>query len=411
MDMEVRTTVGVNSGTPFHSRTAALNKTTWWYGWTDYVIPDVFTTIADELAAVRSTVAMIDMSPLPKIEVTGLDAARFLDYLSVRKTSANVVGHALYTAWCTPDGKLITDGLVFRLEENRYIVSSDSIFEWFMANQGEFDVTLRRCTDDYGVLSLQGPLSTATLSQATGEDWSDFAFCQLRFANIDGCQIMVARQGFTGEVGYELWVARQDGPRVWDAVHASGQQFGIRAAGEFALDLARLEAGMTLASTDYTNAGPDGRSAHVPADPANLSSPYEMGLGKFVNLEKGAFIGRDALRQEAETGVRRKLIGLEFDWKALVDRYLALGEPPEITPRVRWDAMAIKLDHTTVGRATSLCWSPYLKRGIGFATVEASLAVIGTELAVDWVDQWGKPIGAIPARLVDYPFVKLKRAG
>lgn len=410
MDMEVRTTVGINSGTPFHSRTAALSKTTWWYGWTDYVIPDVFTTIAEELAAVRSAVAMIDMSPLPKIEVTGPDAGRFLDFLSIRKTTANVVGHALYTAWCTHEGKLITDGLVFRLEENRYIVSSDSIFEWFMSNRGAFDVNLRRCTDEYGVLSLQGPKSTVTLNKATGDDWSDFAFCQLRFATIAGCNVMVARQGFTGEIGYELWVARQDGPQVWDAVHASGQEFGIKAAGEFALDLARLEAGMTLASTDYTNAGPDGRSAHVPADPGNLSSPYEIGLGKFVNLDKGDFIGRDALRKEAETGPHRKLIGLEFDWKELVGHYLALGEPPEITPRVRWDAMAIKMQGTTVGRATSLCWSPYLKRGIGFASIEAALAVVGTTVSVDWVDQWGKSIGIVPACLVECPFVSLTRA-
>ncbi len=170
--------VNERCGTPFHNRTSKLIETTWWYGWSQYVIPDVFTSMEEEVAAIRNTVAMIDMSPLPKVDFIGPDAVRYFDYLTVRSMAKNEVGHVQYTCWTNHEGQLITDGLGFRLAEDHILVSSDTSLNWFRLNAKGFDVELIDRTDDYGVLSLQGPYSRDTLRDATGEDWSNFPFCR-----------------------------------------------------------------------------------------------------------------------------------------------------------------------------------------------------------------------------------------
>jgi aminomethyltransferase len=397
-------------GTPFHSRTAALNMTTWWYGWSNYVIPDVFTNVDDEVDAVRNSVAVIDMSPLPKVEFSGPDATRYIDYLSVRSTAKSEVGHALYTAWCNHEGKLITDGIAFRLEENRYIISSDTSLRWFQENREGFDVELTDRTDDYGVLSLQGPKSREVLSRASGVSWDDFRFCRIRHTTIGAVPVFVARQGFTGELGYEIWVTRANGPALWDAIFTAGEVFGIRPVGEYALDIARVEAGLTLASADYTNPGPDGHSAHVVVDADNISSPYEVGLGYLVHLNKGDFIGKVSLQAEMDNGgPARGLVGLELNWQEILDHYVARGLPPEVTPRVRWDTMPVKVGDKISGRASSATWSPTLKKLIAFACLDKDLSQIGTEVRVDWRDQCLQLIGPVTARVVGLPFIDIKR--
>ena len=405
-----RSVVRSECGTPFHDRTAALNTTTWWYGWSQYVIPDVFTSMEEELAAIRRGVAMIDMSPLPKVEFSGRDALRYFDYLSVRSMARNRVGHVHYTCWTDRRGKLITDGLGFRLAEDHLLVSSDTSFRWFRQNADGFDVSLVDRTDDFGVLSLQGPQSRAALTDATNEDWADLAFCRIRHTTIGGAEVFVARQGFTGELGYEIWVARPDGSAVWDSIWEAGQEFGIKPAGEYALDVARLEAGLMLASSDYTNPGPDGRSAHVIVREHETTSPFEVGLGSLVHLDKGDFIGRGALRAEKEAGPKKKFVGLELDWKNIVELYATAGRPPEIAPRVRWDAMTARVGDRIVGRATSATWSPTLSRLIAFGCLDIDATAMGTEIIVDWTDQWFAPIGPVHATVVRLPFVELKRA-
>ena len=170
------------------------------------MIPDVFTSMEEELTAIRTGVAMIDMSPLPKVDFRGRDALRYFDYLSVRSIARNRVGHVHYTCWTDHRGKLVTDGLGFRMAEDHLLVSSDTSFGWFRHNAEGFDVSLVDRTHDYGVLSLQGPRSHAVLTDATNEDWSDLAFCRMRHTTIGGAEVFVARQGFTGELGYEIWV-------------------------------------------------------------------------------------------------------------------------------------------------------------------------------------------------------------
>ena len=405
-----RSVVRSECGTPFHDRTAALNTTTWWYGWSQYVIPDVFTSMEEELTAIRTGVAMIDMSPLPKVDFRGRDALRYFDYLSVRSIARNRVGHVHYTCWTNHSGKLVTDGLGFRMAEDHLLVSSDTSFGWFRHNAEGFDVSLVDRTHDYGVLSLQGPRSHAVLTDATVEDWSDLAFCRMRHTTIGGAEVFVARQGFTGELGYEIWVRRPYGNAVWDAVWEAGRKHGVKPAGEYALDVARMEAGLTLASSDYTNPGPDGRSAHVVVREDETTSPFEVGLGALVHLDKGDFIGREALRAEKEAGSRRKFVGLELDWRNIVDWYAKACRPPEIAPRVRWDAMTARVGDRIVGRATSATWSPTLSKLIAFGCLDIDATAMGTEVVVDWTDQWFAPIGTVHATVVRLPFVELKRA-
>jgi aminomethyltransferase len=259
---------------------------------------------------------------------------------------------------------------------------------------------------------LQGPSSRQVLEEVTQESWSGFRFCRLKRMKIGGVSVMVARQGFTGELGYELWVKREDALSLWDAVYEAGQKHGILPAGEYALDVARLEAGLTLATADYTNAGPDGRSAHVPADRTNLASPFELGLGKYVDLSKGDFIGREALQQEQKNGgPSHALVGIEIDWRRVQALYEARQLPPEVSPRVRWDALAIVENNRKIGRATSASWSATLGKMIGFACIERLRAKPGERLTIAWADWGGRPMGTASATVVPYPFIPMKRAG
>lgn len=192
-------------GTPLHASMSALNQTTWWYGWGPYIIPDVYTAMPEELDAIRNGVALIDMSPLPKAQLSGSGAVVLADRLVTRDLSKLAVGQVLYTPWCDENGYLIGDGLVFRLEADRCIISGELSFPWIQRHAGGLDVEIADVMDQVGVLSLQGPRSRPVLEEATSESWSDLGFSRIRHTRIANTDVTVARQGFTGEHGYELW--------------------------------------------------------------------------------------------------------------------------------------------------------------------------------------------------------------
>ena len=397
----------ITIGSPFHSRTAPLNQTTWWYGWNGYLIPDVYTDPIGELSAVREAAAVIDMSPLPKFEISGPDAPQLIDYLITRDSSKLEVNQIFYTPLCNEQGKLIADGLVFRIDEITYRLSLDNCFQWLVQNGRGYDVEVRDITDNFGLLALQGPKAHEVLAAATGRDWSDLPFSRRRVTSIAGIEVDLARQGFTGERGFELWVRAKDGPDVWEAIWQAGQPFGLQAAGEYAIDIARVEAGLILVSADYTGAGPDPRCADVPVDDKNHASPFEMGLGRFIDFGGGDFIGKSALSEELDRGVSRQLVGLEIDWPQIVTAYTGQGLLPEISPRVRWDTLPAFLEDRRIGRATSITWSPTLRRMIGFASLETAYAKKGANLKIHW------PVGTgssqITAKVVELPFIPSNR--
>ena len=398
-------------GTPFHAGTEPRTASPWWFGWGGYVVPDVYTDPLDELRAIRAAASMNEMSPIPKIEVRGPDAQACVDHLITRDASRMDVGCAWYTPWCTDDGKVVADGIVFRFEPDRFVFSGDRCERFLRGQSGGFDAEIDDVTDDHGILALQGPRSRAVLESVTGESWADLKFSRFRPCVIDGARVNVARQGFTGELGFELWVDRPDGPRVWEAVAEAGAPFGIQPAGEYAIDIARVEAGLILISADYTGAGPDSPSADTPPNPSDFVTPYELGMGHCVKLDKPAdFVGRAALAAEHSRGPARRIVGLEFDVEGIVALFMDAGEAPNVSPRVRWDHLPLCSGGEAAGRASSVTWSPSTSRLIGFGLVPAALAGAGTELTVQWADFWGRPLGPATAQVCEYPFIDLSRS-
>ncbi|MBL8583934.1 MAG: aminomethyltransferase family protein [Rhizobiaceae bacterium] len=397
-------------GTPFHSATAAHNKTTWWYAWDKYVIPDAYTDMPSELRAIRGAAALIDMSPLPKMEIAGPEAHRLVNRLMTRDLSAIAVGQAMYAPWCNEHGLLIGDGLVFRSEEQRFIISGEASHAWFAANATGLDVQVRDVSDEFGVLSLQGPRAFDVLAAATGRDWSALKFSAMARARIADVDLFVARQGFTGERGFELWVPRDGGAAVWNVVYEAGEKFGIRPAGEYAVDVARVEAGLILVSADYTGAGPDQRCAHVQVAADLTVTPYQAGLGKFVDLGRD-FVGRDALaREQGGPQNGRRLVGLRYDAAEILRLAAANSALGTALSRVYWGSMTAWKDGAVVGRASSLCFSPTLRRAISFGFLPGDLAEPGASVDVEMKDDSGTGIGLVCAEVTRLPFVELKRS-
>ena len=410
-DCETRP-AGALRRTPFDGSTVPRMASTWWFGWGGYVVPDVYTDPDRELLAIRSTVSMNEMSPIPKIKVRGPEAAACVDYLITRDASKMEVGHAWYTPWCTHEGKVVADGIVFCLEPERFVFSGDRCETFFREQTGGFEVEITDVTDDYGILALQGPRSRDVLQSVTGKSWDDLRLSRFRPAVIDGVRVNVARQGFTGELGFELWVERPDGERVWEAVAGAGAPFGIQPAGDYAIDIARVEAGLILISADYTGAGPDSPSADTAPNSPDFVTPYELGLGHCVKLDKASdVIGREALAAEHRRGPARRVVGLTFDVEVIVRLFLDAGLAPDVSPRVRWDHLPLYAGDDVVVRASSVTWSPRTSQLIGFGLVPTELAEAGTELTVEWADYWGQALGPAAARVCEGLRVSVHRPG
>jgi aminomethyltransferase len=400
-------------GTPFHARTAQSSQTPWYFNWDLNHVVDVYDDFHAELRAIRGTVAMGDMSPLCKAEISGPDAARFVDWVIPRDTSDLKVGSIYYTPWCNHDGKVVSDGLVFRDGEDSYRFTGDPTVEWFRQIADGYDIEVSDVTDDFGILAIQGPRSREVLEAATGDEWSGLDFSRLRPATVGGVPVEVARQGFTGELGYELLTPADRGVPVWDAIAEAGEPFGIRPCGEWAIDVARVEAGLMIPGPDYANAGPDPTGSHTisASDPEFHSSPFELGMGWMVDLAKKDFVGKAALITEQESGgPRRRLVGLDIDWLQIVAAHVDRGVPPNVSPRVEWVAKPVIAEGRPVGRATSITWAPTAGKLIGFGHVEEGIGQAGTRVAITWdIAGTGVAIEAA-ATVAELPFLDLRRA-
>lgn len=398
-------------GTPFNSRTAPLNFRVRWSAWDKYHVADEFSGLKEELRAVRNDVAVLDMSPLTKLNISGPDAARFTNYLITRDVSKMEVNQIYFTPWCDYNGKVISDGMVFRMGENQFRFTGDPSEVWFNHVREGFDVEITDVTHERAILSLQGPKSLEVLEAATGQDWSDFKFSRIRIEKIGGVDVEIARQGFTGERGYELCVAAEDAVAMWDAVMEAGQAFGIQPAGYLAVDRARIEAGLIIPGPDYANGGlaEDATGAPIPIDDENQSSPFELRLGKFVDFDKGDFVGREALLKEKENNAtKRKMAGLVFDWHTIADAYIEQNLAPVVVPNTIWMPLSVSKDGSRIGRATSVTWSPTLEKLIGFGFLEKAYVELGSRVAVEF-EVNGKAI-SVNAEVVKLPFLELQRA-
>lgn len=400
-------------GTPFHASTARLSQTSLVHNWDLHHVVDVYEDFHAELRAIRENVAMGDASPMTKVVISGADAARFIDEMIPRDTSGLEEGSILYSPLCNDDGKVIVDGLLFRDGKSSYRFSADPMIEWFQQNAARYDVQVRDVTYDYAVLTIQGPLSREVLDSATGGDWSNLGFSRLVPATVGRVDVEVARQGFSGELGYEILIPAAAATEVWDAIADAGQRHGIRPYGHQAIDVARVEAGLVLPGADYANAGPDPTGSHVAsaADPTLFSSPFELGMAWLIDLEKEHFIGRDALVAERAGGApSRTLVGFEIDWRQLVAKHLEHGVPPTGAPRVDWAAKPVTDDGTPAGRATSITWSPTVNKMIGFGHIDSHLSMPGTRLSIVWEIAGEETTIDVPAVVSEIPFLDLRRS-
>ena len=364
--------------TPFHARTAPLCVSQAWRRWAGYVVASSYEMVHErEYHAVRSSAALFDVSPLYKYLVEGKDAERLLDRVVTRNVAKCKVGQVLYTPWCDADGKIIDDGTVSRLDERKFrVTSADPNIRWLSLNAAGLDVTIEDVSERIAALSLQGPNARAILERATGSDLSGLKFFRYTRGAIKGIDVGISRTGYTGDLGYEIWMAAEHALPVWDALMAAGTPFGIVPCGILALDIARIEAGLMLIEVDYV-------SAHHALIERQKSSPFEMNLAWTVDLAKPWFVGQGALAAEAARGPEWKFIGLDIDWDALESLYEAVRLPPRL-PTAAWRVSVPVFAHgTQVGYATSGCWSPLLKKYIALAHVPSAYAAPGTELEME----------------------------
>ncbi len=390
-------------GTAFHPRTAPLNRKMQWREWSGYFASSVYADAHDiEYNAIREAAALIDVSPLYKYLVSGPDAERLVDRVITRDATRLQVGAVYYTPWCDENGKVVDDGTVHRLDDRLYRwTAADPQLRWLRQNSAGLDVTIDDETEATAVLALQGPLSRDVLEAATGESFADLRYFRRRASSIAGVAVDVSRTGYTGDLGYEVWIPAESAVAVWDVLMAAGRAYGLRPAGMLALDVVRLEAGLILLEVDYT-------SARHAMNPEQHYSPAEIGLGRLVDFKKGDFVGRLALEREAKIGgPPRRLVGLQLDWYDIEGLYDAQGLPPAISPVVDRSPVPVLDGSRQVGRATSHGWSPILKQAIALASVPPQHEAIGTRLAVEWTVEGRR--GRVGAAVVELPFLDLPR--
>lgn len=394
-------------GTAFHPRTSALNRSMEWRGWSGYYAAGVYADHLDiEYNAIREAAALIDVSPLYKYVVRGRDAVRLVDRVITRDATRIAVDRVVYTPWCDEAGKVIDDGTVARLDETTFRwTAADPCLRWFEMNARGLDVEIEDVSERIAALALQGPQSRGVLEAVTDQSLADLPYFGRRAARAGAVDVDITRTGYTGDLGYELWVDAGDALALWDALMEAGASFGLRPAGILALDVARTEAGLLLIEVDYTSS----RQARTPEQ---AYSPFEIGLGRLVSFDKGEFVGRDALLAErAAGGPPRRLVGLELSWAGIERAFADHGLSPEVPATASRPPIPVFArrggQQRQVGRATTTAWSPTLKKMIALASVESAFEPAGTELLVEWSVEGSRT--RVPAQVVPLPFLDLPR--
>jgi len=364
--------------TPFHARTAPLVRAQTWRRWAGYQVASGYEPHPDrEYAAVRNAAALLDVSPLYKYRVSGPGAARLLDRMVTRDVSKCRVGQVLYTPWCDVHGKVIDDGTISRLDEHTFrLTSAEPNLRWLSMNSVGLEASIEDVSERTGALALQGPLSRAILQQVTPADLTALKYFRLVHTTVREIRVTISRTGYTGDLGFELWVDADRATALWDALIDAGTPYGITPAGIWALDLARIEAGLVMLDVDYF-------SAHRAVIEDQKSSPFELNLGWTVSADKGPYNGRRALRAEKARGPAWGFVGLEVDWESLEKIYAERGLPPQL-PTVAWRTSApVYKDGKQIGYATSGCWSPLLKKYLALAHVVAPHFHAGADVELE----------------------------
>jgi aminomethyltransferase len=365
-------------GTAFHERTFPLCQSLNYREWSGYYTVSVYEVHHEhEYNAIRNACALIDISPLYKYLITGKDATRLVNRVITRDVSKVRVGQVIYCCWCDEEGKVIDDGTISRLEPNVYRwTAADPSLRWFRQNGLNMDVLIEDISEKVAALALQGPTSAKLLKAVADADIANLKYFRVTHGQIAGVPVDISRTGYTGDLGYEIWMPWTDAVRVWDALADKGRQFDLHATGMLALDVARVEAGLLLIEVDYTSS----KKAMIASQ---KFSPYELGLAKMVHLEKENFIGKHALEHDANNGVPRQLVGLDFDWPDVEQLYERYGLTPAAPAQASRTAVPVYSLEKQVGRATTTTWSPTLKKMIALASVGTEHSKPGTPLQME----------------------------
>ncbi len=396
--------------TPFHPRTQPLNQAWDWRPWAGYVVASKYEmTHLREYYALRNSAGLLDISPLYKYALEGPDAERLLCRLLVRDIRACRPGQAHYTCWCDEHGYVLEDGVVFRLAEDRFRLTSAEPNEPYLWEQAQgLDVTLQDISEAYAIAAVQGPRAGRVVQQALDDAAgrlavANLAYFQLTQTTLAGQLVMISRTGYTGDLGYEIWLPAAAAAPVWDHLLAVGEDEGVLPAGMLALDMARIEAGLLLLDVDYT-------SARYGLIPQQKSTPFDLGFGwmlRHLERDDRAFVGRPALEEERRAGSRWAFVGLSVAWEAYERLYAGMGLPlpGDLTPH----RQSVPLYHqgTYVGYATSHTYSPLLKQYIALATLQPQLARPGTRLELEMTVEHERQ--CVAATVVALPFFNPER--
>jgi aminomethyltransferase len=375
---------------PFFERASSHLETDSFIPWSGYLTPDVFSSTEQEYFAIRNAASLFDITPMIKYDIGGPDAERFLNRVVTRDVREQKVDRVTYTVWCDDEGHVIDDGTIFRFGPQSFrLCTGERQLDWFLDSAIGYDVTIEEVTDDVAALALQGPTSCSILKRLQLAGIEELKPNRIGHFELGGRPLMVSRTGFTGDLGYELWVAPADAAMLWDAVMEAGRSRGIRPIGYAALEIARIEAGHILPDVDFISAAKTIRLGRE-------STPFELGVGWAVAMDKGHFNGRRALLAAQARGPRRRIVGLEID-----------GNKPATDALIYAD----KAGRRQIGEVTSALWSPTCKRNIALARLDAPYFDSTQEF---WVDiylnrelQWERRTAR--ARIAPRPFFAPER--
>ena len=365
--------------TPFHERTSKLCLPQNWRRWAGYIVAGSYDLVLDrEYWAIRDAAALIDITPLMKYIIEGPDAAKLLHRMTPRDIHKMAVGQVAYTGWCDDDGRMLDDGTISRLADDKFrMTSAEPSLRWLSMNAIGMNVAITEVTDRVAALSLQGPKSRTILNRVCKKPLDKLKYFRLTENVLAGVPVTISRTGYTGDLGFEIWMDAGAALAVWDALIEAGDDYGIVPCGILAMDMARVEAGLFMIDVDYT-------ATNHAWIAGQKSSPFELGLGWAVALDKeGYFVGRQALEREQRDGSAWKLVGLEIDWEGLEKLYASVGLPPQIPGMAMRGSLPIMKDGRQVGYVSTSTWSPVLKKYIALAHVQRPHYELGTRLAME----------------------------
>jgi len=384
-------------GTAVHDRTFALAESLNYREWSGYYAVSAYEAHHEhEYNAIRNAAALIDVSPLFKYILRGRDAQKLVDRVITRDATKLAIGQVYYTPWCDEHGKVIDDGTVTRLGETEFRwTAADPSLRWFTQNAIGLEVRIEDVSEQIAALALQGPTSGRLLHAVADAEIAGLKYFRMTRGTIAGVPVDISRTGYTGDLGYEIWMPWDRAIDVWDALMTGGRAFDIHPAGMLALDVARVEAGLLLIDVDF-------HSSKKALIEAQKYTPYEMGLGRLVQLDTRPFVGRGPLAEEHKRGPAQQIVGLDISWPAVENLYDSIGLPPQVSSAASRTAVPVYRNGRQVGRATTTTWSPVLKKLIALATISAPHFAEGTALEFEITVEAVRH--RVPAIVVKTPF-------